>query len=80
MIDRNENRPNHTAAANDRLLRFREVSRVVGFGRTKIYKMIRNGQFPAPYKPGGASSRWSEMEIAEWIDGVKAARDGETGA
>ncbi|MGC5798860.1 helix-turn-helix transcriptional regulator [Sphingomonas sp. NFX23] len=80
MTDRSKDRPVHTAAAIDRLLRLRDVSRVVGFSRSKIYKMIRNGQFPAPYKPGGASSRWSEMEIAEWIDGVKAAGDKETGA
>ncbi|MEG3084043.1 AlpA family transcriptional regulator [Sphingomonas sp. PB2P12] len=69
-----------TTDTTDRLLRLRDVMAVVGFSRSKIYKMIRAGEFPAPYKPGGASSRWSEAEIGEWVDSVKAAGNEETGA
>lgn len=55
----------------DRLIRLAEVIDMVGWGRSMIYRKIRTGEFPAPYKPGGFSSRWSEREICEWLDHVK---------
>jgi prophage regulatory protein len=62
------------ADAPDRFLRFTEVTDIVGFGRTYIYRLIRDGKFPAPHKPGGASSRWSEAEVRAWMERVKAER------
>jgi len=56
---------------SDRLIRFEEVSRLVGYGRSYIYKMIREGRFPSPYKPGGISSRWSEAEVRDWVQRIK---------
>lgn len=51
---------------DDRLLRLPDVCATVGVGTTKIYAMIKDGQFPAPVKLGRAS-RWRQSEITGWI-------------
>ena len=58
-------------AANDRLIPFARVEQIAGLKRTRIYKLIREGKVPSPYKPGGFGSRWSEAEVREWLDRVK---------
>ena len=60
-------------AANDRLIPFARVEQIAGLKRTRLYRLIRDGAFPAPYKPGGAGSRWSEAEVRAWLDRIKAA-------
>jgi len=59
-------------AENDRLIPFAQVEQIAGLKRTRIYAMIRAGTFPAPYKPGGSGSRWSEAEVRAWLEQVKA--------
>lgn len=61
-------------STTDRLIPFAQVSEIAGLGRTRIYAMIRAGKFPAPYKPGGAGSRWSEAEVRAWLESVKSSR------
>jgi prophage regulatory protein len=51
----------------DRLLRMREVMSIVGLGKTLIYRLIQDGDFPQPYKPGGYAVRWSENELIDWL-------------
>jgi len=60
--------------AYDRLLKLNDVKEVVGLGKTFIYKLIQEGQFPAPYKPGGTASRWSENEISDWLSACASQR------
>lgn len=60
-------------ADNDRLIPFARVEQIAGLKRTRIYKMIRDGKFPSPYKPGGFGSRWSEAEVRAWLEQVKNA-------
>ncbi|MGU3316302.1 helix-turn-helix transcriptional regulator [Sphingomonas sp. M6A6_1c] len=79
MTDRRENFAALAAlpaatAENDRLIPFARVEEIAGLKRTRIYAMIRAGSFPAPYKPGGAGSRWSEAEVRAWLEKVKEAR------
>jgi prophage regulatory protein len=50
-----------------RLLRLAEVAAQVGLGKTKIYEMIRSGDFPEPMKVGKAS-RWRNTEVSRWIE------------
>nr|WP_263147781.1 AlpA family phage regulatory protein [Pseudomonas sp. RIT-PI-AD] len=57
----------------DSLLRITEVSRQVGLGKSAIYDLINAGAFPAPIKIGCAS-RWSQLELQEWIEGRKRGR------
>jgi prophage regulatory protein len=68
--------PAAAAAAldTDRLVMLRVVEDIVGLKRTRIYKLIRESDFPPPYKPGGAGSRWSESEVRAWVERIKRAR------
>ncbi len=58
----------------DRLIMLEVVENIVGLKRTRIYKLIRESDFPAPYKPGGTGSRWSEAEVLAWVERIKEAR------
>ena len=60
----------------DRLIRIDEVKRRVGLGKTMIYRLIKQGTFPPPYKLSPFASRWSEREIIGWIDQVKDGFEG----
>ncbi len=51
---------------DDKFIRFQQVEDLVGFKRTHIYHMIKDGKFPRPMKIGGAS-RWSLNVIQEWM-------------
>ncbi len=59
--------------AIDAMIRLPEVCRQAGFGKSAIYEMIAAGTFPEPVKVGCAS-RWSQLEVQEWIAQQKAAR------
>ena len=65
---------NPMPANYDRLIMLEAVESIVGLKRTRIYKLIRESDFPAPYKPGGSGSRWSEAEVLAWVTRVKEAR------
>jgi prophage regulatory protein len=62
------------APDTDRLVMLKVVEDIVGLKRTRIYKLIRESDFPRPYKPGGAGSRWSEAEVRAWVTRIKEAR------
>jgi prophage regulatory protein len=61
------------ASEQDRLIRLTEVIEIVGYCKAMIYRKVRAGTFPKPYKPGGSSSRWSLREVSEWVANVKNA-------
>ncbi len=50
----------------DRLIKIEEVMQQVGMGKTKIYELLQFEEFPEPIKLG-RFSRWSQLEIQEWI-------------
>ncbi len=51
-----------------RLIRVPEVLRRVGFSRTKMYELIKEGRFPDKVKIGLRSVAFVESEIDAWID------------
>lgn len=55
------------AISEDRLLTRSEVEQRVGLGRTAIYRAMRAGEFPEPYRVGRTAVRWSQREIEAWI-------------
>ena len=57
------------------LLKFCEVSKKVSLSRATIYSLIRQGKFPAPFKPTPHCSRWTRSSVAQWIETL--ARMGE---
>ena len=58
----------------DRLIMLKVVESIVGLKRKRTYKLIRESDFPAPYKPDGTGSRWSEAEFLTWLERNKEAR------
>lgn len=51
----------------DRILRFPEVTAVVGRPRSSIYLMISRGEFPQPKKIGARSVGWMKSTIDAWL-------------
>ena len=53
-----------------RLIRLKEVETKIGFKKSKIWVMIRNGEFPKPIKIGDRAVAWLESDIDAWIDKI----------
>ena len=49
------------------LLPIRSIQAQTNLGRTKIYDLIRKGDFPAPIKLGARTARWPAAAIDAWI-------------
>lgn len=50
------------------LLRIDSVKARTGLGRSTVYKMIADGQFPQPVKISTRAVAWRSNEIDSWID------------
>lgn len=62
------------------LIDFKQLSTKVRMGRSRIYALIGEGNFPPPVKIG-ASSRWIDHEIDAYIAQLAATRNSDlTGA
>lgn len=57
----------------DRILRPREVCRVVALSRTTLWRRVRDGQFPKPIRLGPNAVGWRRSAIDEWLDSLEAA-------
>ena len=53
---------------DDRLLRRRQVEEMTGLGRSSIYRLMQQGEFPTPVKVGPAAVRWRESEVTDWSE------------
>jgi prophage regulatory protein len=53
---------------SDALMRFDEVSGVVGLRRSAVYDRISRGLFPAPVRLGLRCVRWRASDIQAFID------------
>jgi len=55
--------------AMQNLLRLPKVEAATGYKRSTIYRLIQQGEFPAPIllSPNGRASAWIESEIDSWI-------------
>ena len=55
--------------SQDALLRLANVRAMIGMGKTLIYRLIKNNQFPRQIHPAGSRmSAWRQSEIETWID------------
>jgi len=61
------------ALTPDNLLRLSDVMQKTKFSRAFVYDLIHQGQFPQQIKLG-RSSFWSENEINQFIQTLKAQR------
>ncbi|CAI8342349.1 MAG: Uncharacterised protein [Gammaproteobacteria bacterium] len=53
---------------SNRLVRLPEVLAITGLRRSTIYKLIAQGDFPAPYKLTRRAVAWKQSDINEWTD------------
>jgi prophage regulatory protein len=64
---------------DNRILRRREVERIVGLSRSALYRRIAEKTFPRPVPlNGGADSHavgWLSSEVSQWLAACVAARD-----
>jgi prophage regulatory protein len=51
-----------------RFIRLPELRRISGLGKTTIYAMIKEDEFPRPVQIGGKAVGWVESEIIEWAN------------
>jgi prophage regulatory protein len=51
-----------------RALRVRKVSDKTGLGVSSIWRLVNEGQFPAPIKLTAGCTAWFEHEIDQWLE------------
>jgi prophage regulatory protein len=54
----------------DTLLPLADVENIAGFKKSKIYKMMADGEFPLPVRLGKRSVRWKSSSLNSWINGL----------
>jgi prophage regulatory protein len=59
------------------LLRLPVVCERVGYRRSKIYDLVKAGDFPKPVKLGARASAWVEDEVNAWIESRIRASTGQ---
>ena len=58
-----------------RILRRREVERMLGISRSSIYAAVAAGELPAPVRLAANAVGWVEAELIEWIESKIRQRD-----
>lgn len=48
-------------------LRCADVQELTGLGRSTIYKLMDEADFPRPVKVTGKTVRWPEKAVEEWL-------------
>lgn len=58
-----------------KLIKLSSVLESTALGRSRLYKLIQEGLFPAPVQLGVRSVAWDENEVNRWIEArLKAPR------
>jgi prophage regulatory protein len=57
-----------------RILRLPAVEAAAGFKKSKLYAMVKEGQFPQPVRLGNRSVGWLAEEIQAWISARASQR------
>ena len=50
------------------MLRIREACREVGLSKDTIYRKVRVGDFPAPFRISKNAVAWRTAEVLGWLD------------
>lgn len=56
-----------------RILKRKEVLRIVGISSAQMYRNIKAGLFPPPYCLGAKSVGWRERDILTWLEELRPA-------
>jgi prophage regulatory protein len=63
------------AVSQIRILRLKEVCKVTGLGRSFIYQLQAERQFPRSIKIGARAVGWVEDEVRAWLEGrIRSSR------
>ncbi len=57
------------------LIRRKEVERLTALSRSRIYDLLKHGEFPKPVRLGEMSVAWIQEEVLAWIASRIADRD-----
>lgn len=57
-------------SGKNRLMKLREVIEETRMCKSKVYKLIGEGKFPAPIRQGAGASVWARSKIDDWIDNL----------
>ena len=49
------------------ILRIADLVAAIGLGRSKIYELVADGEFPRPVQLGPRATGWLRSEVEEWI-------------
>lgn len=52
----------------NRILRTRDITEMLGVGRTTLWNWVRAGDFPTPLQLGPRTVGWKATDIQQWID------------
>ena len=52
-----------------KLIRLPAVLGYTGYGRSMIYKLIKEGNFPKPVQLGTRAVAWVDEEVEAWVQG-----------
>ncbi len=58
---------------HSRFLRRPEVEALIGLRRSTIYRLVADGDFPAPVRIGPRAIAWLESDIRQWMAARVAA-------
>ena len=50
------------------LLTIREVAKLIRMNVSTIYRLVREGKFPAAIRVGPSATRWRAGELRDWLD------------
>ena len=56
-----------------RLLRLEDVQDITSLSEANIYRYMKEGTFPRPFRIGKRAVAWRESEIEEWLDQLERA-------
>ena len=64
-------------SAPPRILRLKEVCKIVGLGRSFVYRLQAENRFPHSIKIGARAVGWLEDEVRKWLaDKIADSRRG----
>ena len=70
-MSKSQNTPYNTVG-HDPIVRFKDVEKVIGCGRTTAYSYIKQGIMPAPIKLGPRACGWRLSTLRAWLSAREA--------
>lgn len=53
--------------------RTKQLLNFLPFGRTTLYKLVKDGKFPQPIKLGKNITAWHNADVLAWLDSQQSA-------